>query len=63
MGIAATAAGRYETLWGKHPRIQILTIADLLDGKRPDMPPIDVGAAFRAAPCESQEGDQHELTV
>lgn len=34
MKVEATAAGFYETLWGKHPRIQILTIAELLDGKR-----------------------------
>jgi site-specific DNA-methyltransferase (adenine-specific) len=64
MRIAATGAGFYETLWGKHPRIQILTIAELLDGKRPDMPLIDIGASFRAAPREKQEeGDQQELTV
>jgi site-specific DNA-methyltransferase (adenine-specific) len=63
MRVEATAAGFYETLWGKHPRIQILTIAELLDGKRPDMPLIDVGAAFRAAPREMHEGDQQELTV
>ena len=30
---------------------------------RPDMPLTDVGAAFRAAPREKQEGDQQELTV
>jgi hypothetical protein len=59
----ATAAEFYETLWGKHPRMQILTIAELLDGKRPDMPLVDVAAAFRPAPRESQEGEQHELTV
>jgi DNA modification methylase len=63
MRIAATAAGFYETLWGKHPRIQILTIVELLDGKRPDMPLIDVAAAFRPAPRERREGDQQELTV
>jgi hypothetical protein len=63
MRIAATGAGFYETLWGKHPRIQILTIAELLDGKRPDMPLIDVGAAFRVAPRENQEGDQQELIL
>jgi hypothetical protein len=43
--------------------MQILTIAELLDGKRPDMPLIDVGAAFRSAPREKQEGDQQELTL
>jgi site-specific DNA-methyltransferase (adenine-specific) len=63
MRVEATAAGFYETTWGKHPRIQILTIGELLDGKRPDMPLVDVAAAFRPAPRENQEGEQHELTV
>ncbi len=63
MRVEATATGFYETLWGRHPRIQILTIAELLDAKRPDMPLIDVAAAFRPAPKESREGEQHELTV
>lgn len=63
MRVEAVAAGFYETLWGKHPRIQIMTIAELLDGKKPDMPLVDVGAAFRPAPRERQEGDQQELTV
>ncbi|MGH7194373.1 MAG: DNA methyltransferase, partial [Candidatus Saccharimonadales bacterium] len=58
MQVEATSAGFYETLWGKHPRIQILTIADILDGKRPDMPLIDIAAAFKLAPRESQEGEQ-----
>ncbi len=43
-------------------RIQILTIAELLDGKRP-MPLIDVGAAYRPTPREKQEGDQRELSI
>jgi|HubBroStandDraft_4_1064222.scaffolds.fasta_scaffold414302_1 hypothetical protein len=45
------------------PRIQILTIAELLDGKKPDMPLVDVGAAFRPAPRERREGEQQELTI
>jgi hypothetical protein len=40
-----------------------LTIAELLDGKRPDMPLVDIGAAFRGAPREKREGDQQELAV
>ena len=34
----AAAAGFYESPWGKHPRIQLLTIEDLLGGKRIDYP-------------------------
>lgn len=35
----AASAGFYTSPWGKHPRLQILTIQDLLDGARIDMPP------------------------
>lgn len=40
----------YHSPWGKHPRLQILTIAELLDGKRVDMPPLrQVNVTFKAA--------------
>ena len=32
------SAGFYESPWGKHPRIQLLTIEDLLGGKSIDYP-------------------------
>ena len=34
----AASAGFYKGAWGQHPRIQLLTVADLLDGKQIDMP-------------------------
>ena len=34
----AASAGFYESPWGKHPCIQLLTIEDLLDGKNVDYP-------------------------
>jgi DNA modification methylase len=34
----AASAGLYTSPWGKHPRLQLLTVAQLLDGKRIDMP-------------------------
>ena len=34
----AASAGFYESPWGEHPRIQLLTIADLLGGKSIDYP-------------------------
>jgi site-specific DNA-methyltransferase (adenine-specific) len=55
MKVEAIRAGYYETLWGRHPRLQILTIAELLSGKRADMPLVDVGAAFKPVPRETQE--------
>ena len=46
-------AGFYETpLGGKIPKIQILTIAELLEqGRKPQIPLVDPGA-FRRAPKE-----------
>jgi len=34
----AASAGFYDSPWGKHPRIQLLTVAELLAGGRIDMP-------------------------
>jgi hypothetical protein len=37
---AEAADGKYyRSSWGNHPRLQILTIEELLDGKRIDRPP------------------------
>ncbi len=54
----AAAAGFHETMWGKHPRVQILTIAQLLAGARPNMPLVDVRAAFKNAAVEKKEAQQ-----
>ena len=34
----AASAGFYSSPWGQHPRIQLVTVAELLAGKRIDMP-------------------------
>jgi hypothetical protein len=34
----AASAGFYESPWGKHPKIQIVTVGELLDGKGIDFP-------------------------
>lgn len=48
----AADAGFYTSPWdGTHPRIQILTVAELLAGKRIDMPPTgQVNITFKKAP-------------
>ena len=48
----AASGGWYEaTAWGtKHPRIQLLTVAELLEGKRIDMPPSRDLRTFKKAP-------------
>jgi site-specific DNA-methyltransferase (adenine-specific) len=46
----AASGGFYDSPWdGKHPRIQILTIKDLLEGTRLDMPPIGTSVTFKKA--------------
>ncbi len=64
MNLEAVAAGHYESaFWGKkYPRIQILTVADVLNGKKVDMPPRDSVFA-RAEREREQEGEQGALPV
>jgi len=58
----AAEAGFYASPWGSHPRIQILTVAELLDGKRIDMPPLQqVNATYKKAPRAKQGGKQGQL--
>jgi site-specific DNA-methyltransferase (adenine-specific) len=60
MKTEAVKAAYYETLYGKYPKIQILTIADLFEGKQPNIPLVD-SAAFKKAPKEVEGGDQDKL--
>lgn len=60
MKVEAVKAGYYETPYGKFPKIQILTIADLFAGMQPKMPWVDP-AAFRRAPKEIEGGEQDDL--
>lgn len=59
MRTEAMKAGYYETIYGKYPKIQILTIAELFEGKQPNIPLVD-SASFKKAPKESV-GDQDPL--
>jgi len=63
----AVTAGFYESAtWGrKYPKLQLLTVAELLAGKKVEMPPIrQVGATFKKAPrVTKHEGEQQELQV
>lgn len=67
MRIEAAGAGFYESpAWGKtHPRIQILTVKELLEGKTIDMPPVgEVSVTFKkAAKAEAQQKPQEELDL
>jgi site-specific DNA-methyltransferase (adenine-specific) len=62
MRTAATKAGFYESpLHGKFEKVQILTVEDLFDGKRPHLPWIDP-SVFKKAKREKTE-HQSELEV
>lgn len=54
MKTAAAKAGFYETEYGKFEKIQILTVEDLFDGKRPHMPWVDA-SVFKKAKREKTE--------
>jgi site-specific DNA-methyltransferase (adenine-specific) len=49
MRTEAVKAGFYETLYGKYPKIQILTIRELFDGKQPKIPLVDSSSFKKAA--------------
>lgn len=61
MKTEAVTAGFYEsTVWGKkYPKIQLLTVAELLAGKKVEMPPIkQVGATFKKAEKVKSKGKE-----
>ena len=39
MRTEAASAGFYESAWGTHPRLQLVTVGELLEGKKLDAPP------------------------
>lgn len=57
----AASAGFYEPPWGtKHPKLQILTVEELLAGKKIDYPPTRGDATFKKAP--KAEGEKPSTT-
>ena len=57
----AIKAGFYETEYGKFPKIQILTIAELFAGKQPQLPWRDVTAFQKAAREEASRQESLPL--
>lgn len=57
----AVTAGFYQTDYGKFPKIQILTIEDLFDGKKPLMPWLDPATFKKAAREDMSAGRQEKL--
>jgi len=56
----AIKEGFYETLYGKFPKLQIFTVAELFEGKKPNIPWVDP-ATFKKAAKEKEGGSQDEL--
>jgi len=59
----AASAGFYESPWGKHPRIQLLTVEQLLEGARIDYPATTgANVTFKRAPkAKTQGAEQLDL--
>jgi len=50
MRVEAAEAGWYDSPWGtRHPRMQVLTIRELLDHKQINLPPSRVNVTFKKA--------------
>ena len=63
MRTEAASAGFYASPWGQHPRVQILTVGELLAGKRLDAPPPrQTSLTYKRAPkALKKAGEQAEI--
>lgn len=62
MEAEAASAGFYELAGKRYPRLQLLTVEQVLNGKQPQIPHIDTGAAFRRAGRE-ESNNQADLDL
>jgi len=62
MRTEAAGAGFYDSPWGKRfPRLQILTVGELLDGKGIEYPPpSQVNVTYKKAPKVREEEDKEQ---
>jgi DNA modification methylase len=57
----AAAVGRFEDEWGRtYPKLQIITLAELFQGKKPQLPFVDP-ASLKRAKREDISGNQEQL--
>jgi len=57
----AASAGFYTSPWGKHPRLQVLTVKDIFEGRRIDYPPAaKTNATFKKAPKAKRNAPENE---
>jgi site-specific DNA-methyltransferase (adenine-specific) len=58
----AAAVGRFEDEWGRtYPKLQIITLAELFQGKKPDIPFVDPASVKRAKREDGTAGKQGKL--
>lgn len=60
MKAEAASAGFYESPWGKHQKLQIVTVGELLAGKQLDLPTM-IPATFKQAPRMYAENENLSL--
>lgn len=60
MKTEAASAGFYTSPWGKHPKLQIVTVGELLAGKQLDLP-TKIPATFKQAPRIYTENENLSL--
>jgi len=59
----AAGSGFYDSPWGTtHPRLQLLTVGELLAGKKVDRPPSRGDVTFERAPRVKKEAGQLEMS-
>jgi DNA modification methylase len=57
---AAASTGFYESPWGKHAKVQLLTVGELLEGKTVDMPrTAGTNRTFKKAPKAKRRKEAH----
>lgn len=52
----AASAGFYTSPWGKHPRLQLITVEELLAGQTINRPPAQASVTFKRAPKATTKG-------
>ncbi len=64
MRAEAADAGFYKSHWASHPRLQILTVAEILQGVTVDSPPLSqVNVTFKKAPVTKPKPDDQPTLI
>ena len=58
MKAEAASAGFLATPFGQFPRLQVVTVGDLLEGRTPKLPPQEIGGGYKQAPKETAKQEK-----